>query len=170
VAFTGRLVEGRSFGKLGLATALIVGACVPVLAQSLNNPPANSLANGPGNARDLAPTYVERQGAHPNAKASSVDGQAIVSYGMLPTEAQATTQLIRRGGPFPYRQDGVSFGNRERFLPVKQRGYYREYTVPTPRARNRGAQRIVCGGRQPTSPEACYYTNDHYASFKLIVQ
>jgi ribonuclease T1 len=93
-----------------------------------------------------------------------------VPFGALPPEAKDTARLIQRGGPFPFRQDGVSFGNRERFLPGRQRGYYREYTVPTPHAHNRGAQRIVCGGRQATQPEACYYTNDHYASFRLIVQ
>ncbi len=59
------------------------------------------------------------------------------------------------------------FGNRERILPVKGRGHYREYTVRTPGTKNRGARRIVCGGA-PTAPEACYYTDDHYRSFKRI--
>ena len=74
------------------------------------------------------------------------------------------------GGPFPYEKDGTVFGNRERLLPANPRGYYREYTVAAPGARNRGARRIVCGGRQPTQPDACYYTADHYASFSRIVQ
>ena len=60
------------------------------------------------------------------------------------------------------------FANRERILPAERRGYYREYTVATPGARDRGARRIVCGGRQPTAPLACYYTGDHYASFSRI--
>jgi ribonuclease T1 len=60
------------------------------------------------------------------------------------------------------------FGNRERILPAQKRGYYREYTVKTPYSRDRGARRIVCGGSQPSQPEACYYTSDHYASFKRI--
>lgn len=83
----------------------------------------------------------------------------------LPPEAIATLALIERGGPFPYRQDGTVFQNRERLLPIKPRGYYREYTVPTPKARNRGARRWVVGG-QP--PEVYYYTDDHYASFRRI--
>jgi ribonuclease T1 len=62
------------------------------------------------------------------------------------------------------------FGNRERLLPRERRGYYREYTVKTPGARDRGARRIVCGGAQPAAPQACYYTADHYTSFKRIVQ
>ncbi len=78
--------------------------------------------------------------------------------------------LIRRGGPFPYEKDGTVFGNRERLLPSQVRGYYREYTVPTPGLDHRGARRIVCGGMQPTVPEACFYTGDHYASFQLIAQ
>jgi ribonuclease T1 len=88
----------------------------------------------------------------------------------LPPEAQGTFRKIQSGGPFPYRKDGVVFGNRERLLPQYPRGYYREYTVPTPGSRDRGARRIVCGGREPVAPDACYYTDDHYASFRLIAQ
>ena len=78
--------------------------------------------------------------------------------------------LIYQGGPFRYDKDGVVFGNRERMLPSKDRGYYREYTVKTPGERTRGARRIVCGGLKPAAPDACYYTDDHYASFRKIVQ
>jgi ribonuclease T1 len=87
----------------------------------------------------------------------------------LPAEAQSTHRLVLSGGPFPYQKDGISFGNRERQLPAQARGYYREYTVKTPGARDRGARRIVCGGKPPTQPEACFYTDDHYASFRRIV-
>ena len=83
--------------------------------------------------------------------------------------ADATYALIREGGPFPYDKDGTVFGNRERLLPAHKRGYYREYTVRTPGSRNRGARRIVCGGK-PRMPDACYYTSDHYASFREIVE
>ena len=99
------------------------------------------------------------------------DGQVQVALASLPMEAQQTQRLILSGGPFPHPQkDGTVFGNRERQLPRQERGFYREYTVPTPGVRSRGARRIVCGGRQPTQPEACFYTDDHYASFKRIVQ
>ena len=83
----------------------------------------------------------------------------------LPPEALATLALIQRGGPFPYRKDGTTFQNRERLLPAKPRGYYREYTVPTPGSRDRGARRIVAGGNPP---EVFYYTADHYSSFRQI--
>ena len=98
------------------------------------------------------------------------DGKAAVALSTLPSEAQQTHRLIHAGGPFRYSKDGTVFGNRERLLPRRERGYYREYTVPTPGVRHRGARRIVCGGKPPTHPEACYYTDDHYASFKLITQ
>jgi ribonuclease T1 len=87
----------------------------------------------------------------------------------LPREGQTTYQLIRQGGPFPYEKDGVVFGNRERQLPRQARGFYREYTVKTPGSRDRGARRIVCGGLELRNPQACYYTQDHYASFREIV-
>lgn len=93
-----------------------------------------------------------------------------VALSTLPAEAQATERLIRAGGPFPHSKDGSVFGNRERQLPSQRRGYYREYTVATPGARSRAARRIVCGGYQVTAPQACYYTDDHYASFRRIVK
>jgi ribonuclease T1 len=94
---------------------------------------------------------------------------AVVALATLPVQAQDTHKLILAGGPFPYDKDGTAFGNRERQLPPQTRGYYREYTVKTPRAKNRGARRIVCGGKAPTQPDACFYTDDHYASFRRIV-
>jgi len=90
-----------------------------------------------------------------------------VALAELPSEARAVDAAIRKGGPFRYDRDGVVFGNFEKILPVKPRGYYHEYTVPTPGAKNRGARRIVCGGPK-TAPEACYYTDDHYQSFRRI--
>jgi ribonuclease T1 len=92
-----------------------------------------------------------------------------IALDALPKQGQKTYRLIHEGGPFPYDKDGTVFGNRERILPLRPRGYYREYTVPTPGARNRGARRIVCGGEPPQRPQACYYTDDHYNSFKQIV-
>jgi ribonuclease T1 len=91
-----------------------------------------------------------------------------VSLSQLPPQGIETYQLIRQGGPFPFEKDGTIFGNRERLLPIQKRGYYREYTVKTPRSRSRGTRRIVCGGLA-TAPDACYYTADHYASFRKIV-
>ena len=83
----------------------------------------------------------------------------------LPAEARATLALIRAGGPFPYARDGARFGNREGHLPKRPRGYYREYTVPAPGARDRGARRIVAG-----RAGELYYTDDHYRSFRRIIE
>ena len=95
-----------------------------------------------------------------------------ISVAALPKEARQTLALIQAGGPFPYRQDGVVFGNREKLLPLQRRGYYREYTVKTPGSRRRGARRIVAGsgarGDVSTSNEY-WYTADHYQSFRRIV-
>jgi len=76
-------------------------------------------------------------------------------------------KLIKQGGPFPYAKDGVVFGNYEGFLPRQGRGYYHEFTVVTPRARNRGARRIIAGGNAQTSGEY-FYTKDHYRTFQRI--
>ena len=87
----------------------------------------------------------------------------------LPAQARHTHRLILDGGPFPYEKDGTVFFNRVRLLPRKPGGFYREYTVRPPGLRHRGARRIVCGGTQPKAPDVCYYTADHYASFRRIV-
>ncbi len=105
-----------------------------------------------------------------------------IAVAELPPEAFDTLQLIKQGGPFPYPRDGAVFGNYEHALPQAPRGHYHEYTVKTPGAHNRGARRIVCGmvparGRPMGSPPLrsdpfalpeCYYTDDHYRSFRRI--
>ena len=88
---------------------------------------------------------------------------SIIEAAQLPPEARATLKLIEQGGPFPFRKDGVVFGNREKKLPQQRYGYYHEYTVKTPGARNRGARRIISGGTHEY-----YYSDDHYRSFKRI--
>jgi ribonuclease T1 len=109
-----------------------------------------------------APLAVQARGA-------SGSGEP-VALSSLPREAQQTDALIHAGGPFPYSKDGVVFANREGRLEPRARGYYREYTVPTPGSRDRGARRIVCGGAKPTEPDDCFYTEDHYNSFHRIVK
>ncbi len=88
---------------------------------------------------------------------------AAVELASLPAEARRTVERVRRGGPFPYRRDGVSFQNREGRLPRQGRGYYREYTVPTPGLRDRGPRRIVAGANGEI-----YYSDDHYRSFRRV--
>jgi len=90
---------------------------------------------------------------------------ADIAVGDLPPEARTTLQLIEQGGPFPYRRDGAVFGNYERRLPIRPRGYYHEYTVATPWLRHRGARRIVTGRQDER-----YYTGDHYRTFRRIVK
>jgi ribonuclease T1 len=106
-------------------------------------------SSGPAAARDYAAGHNE------------------IAVATLPFEAREVLERIRAGGPFSYERDGVTFGNRERALPPRKRGFYHEYTVATPGVRTRGARRIVCGGPR-TTPEVCYYTDDHYASFRRI--
>jgi len=90
-------------------------------------------------------------------------GLSEITVAELPREGRATLILIKKGGPFPYSKDGVVFGNFERQLPVKPRGYYHEYTIPTPGSRDRGARRIVAGRNGEY-----YYTEDHYRIFRRI--
>ncbi|MFI6090055.1 ribonuclease domain-containing protein [Streptomyces sp. NPDC051218] len=92
-------------------------------------------------------------------------GMPVVQDDRLPAEARRTLRLIDDGGPFPYAKDGSVFGNFEGELPKQRRGHYREYTVPTPGERDRGARRIVTGSGGET-----YYTDDHYASFKAVLR
>jgi ribonuclease T1 len=94
---------------------------------------------------------------------AAVAFQQDVSLKTLPQEARQTVALIRSNGPFPYQRDGAVFGNREGRLPKRERGYYREFTVKTPGAKDRGARRVVAGKNGEL-----YYTQDHYRSFLRI--
>ena len=114
----------------------------------------------------FVPSAFARSESQSGSPAGQVEGT--IAVGQLPPEAAKTLNLIAAGGPYPYPKDGVVFGNYERQLPRHPRGYYHEYTVPTPGAKNRGARRIVCGGPLK-QVDNCFYTGDHYNSFKRIV-
>jgi ribonuclease T1 len=107
--------------------------------------------------------------APPASARASLESLPEIAVAELPEEGREVLALIRAGGPFRYDRDGVVFGNREHLLPGKKRSYYHEYTVRTPGTKNRGARRIICGGPQ-TTPDACFYTDDHYQSFRRILE
>lgn len=129
------------------------------IAENPDTPPGTSAPALDGATRSQPLALPPPESAKPEpAKPADPSGSAL-----LPAEAHDTLRLIAGGGPFPYRQDGGVFGNREGRLPAQPRGFYREYTVATPRLEHRGARRIVTGG-QP--PRLYYYTDDHYESFR----
>ena len=121
-------------------------------------------------ASQTVSSQTRRAPTQPTKEQSSRDpqsGLAFIARAALPPEGQRTLSLIERGGPFPYQKDGVTFANRERVLPTAASGFYREYTVPTPGSSDRGARRIVCGPPR-NSAAGCYYTADHYTTFRRI--
>ena len=129
--------------------------------------------NGLGNARSkpmkrlwfilLTSLILQLAGAPTFARESQKTKLTEVTLADLPREGRETLVVIKQGGPFPYKRDGAVFGNFERRLPVKERGYYREYTVPTPGSQDRGARRIIAG-----RGGEYYYTHDHYQTFHPI--
>ena len=98
------------------------------------------------------------------APAEPTTSLATITVATLPPEGVETLELIEAGGPFPYEQDGATFGNREGILPTQPKGFYAEYTVVTPGSDDRGARRIVAG-----DDDSRFYTDDHYASFREVV-
>lgn len=118
--------------------------------------------DAPTPTANAPPTDTSPTDARPAQRASDLP---TIAYAELPPEAHDTIRLIDQGGPFPFRQDGTTFQNRERLLPIRPSGYYREYTVITPGAKNRAARRIVGG-----SDGELYYTEDHYSSFREIIR
>ncbi|CRZ17076.1 guanyl-specific ribonuclease [Mycolicibacterium neworleansense] len=138
---------GRSrIAALAVLCGLLSGCCAPTQSTSAPAAPPPSAAS---------------------TKSAAADGTCDLSG--LPPEADKTVDLIQAGGPFPYpRNDGVVFGNYEGRLPKHERGYYHEYTVPTPGTKHRGKRRIVTGGAPQNDPPEYYYTGDHYESFCLI--
>ncbi len=148
-----------------LAVAGLIASCSAAQAAP------QALASVAASTASPAPTIVATPSATvqptlmPRTRPARIDGLPVVFVDELPREAQQTLALIRQGGPFPYRQDGTIFQNRERRLPIKPRGYYREYTVRTPGERDRGARRLVIG-----NGGEIYYTADHYESFVRVIK
>ena len=131
--------------------------------------PATSGASARATTAVATRASTARPTAGPTPSSGARDpetGLRTVALRDLPQEAQATVALIERGGPFPYAQDGVTFGNRERLLPAHPRGWYREYTVRTPGDGDRGPRRIVTGD----DDRLVFYTADHYASFAQVAR
>lgn len=146
----------RKSGLLVVALLLTVGALLwPRLTSSPDRP-----------ATAIGASVPQASGGIPPASEKPLNGANSATLPeFLPREARDTVRLIARDGPFPHRQDGSVFGNREGRLPAKPRGYYREYTVDTPGLRHRGARRVVTGG---DPPEVWYYSDDHYDSFQAF--
>ncbi|MFD8806852.1 ribonuclease domain-containing protein [Streptomyces sp. NPDC059597] len=147
------LVPRLFAGLLAVLAVLLAGCADPGTATA---PPtvsrsATPSASAPGTTAAATPSWAK--------------GMATVPESRLPVEARRTLALIDKGGPYPYARDGIVFGNYEGLLPRHQRGYYHEYTVPTPNSRTRGARRLVTG--QGTE---FYYTDDHYNSFRAVLR
>ncbi len=104
-----------------------------------------------------------------SARGPSCPLSGSIAVNDLTKQGKDTLALIESGGPFASERDGIVFNNREKILPRERRGFYREYTVRTPGVRSRGARRIVCGGNQQKANQ-CFYTEDHYKSFKCIAR
>jgi ribonuclease T1 len=105
-----------------------------------------------------------------SAPAADWSGESTCPMGTLPAEVRDTVRRIHAGGPFPFpRTDGAAFANREGHLPSQRGGYYHEYTVITPRSRDRSLRRMVTGGTPLTDPTQYFYTGNHYDSFCLVI-
>ena len=140
-----------------VTATLLAPTATPNPSQRPSPTPTATAANRP----TATPTPASRGQPTPAAN----DNLPVIQFAALPPQAQETIRLIDRGGPFPYDRDGITFGNRERLLPIRADGYYREYTVITPGSSDRGARRIVAG-----RGGELYYTDDHYESFRRVVR
>ena len=156
----------------GIVAALVVLAALVVGADQLGDRdptvvpgrPASSATTATATPRATAPRPQPSATAAPSAERDPETGLCWVALTSLPIQAQQVVVLIDQGGPFPYAKDGATFGNRERILPRRARGFYREYTVTTPGEDDRGARRIVTGDQD----QQLFYTGDHYASFVRV--
>jgi len=148
-----------------VAAALLVAVALTTFRTADDIVPGAPVASDParGASKQTLPGAPSPLEAPPPMADIASSAPATTYPAFLPAEAVDTLRLIERGGPYPYRQDDGVFGNRERRLPQQSRGYYREYTVETPGSRDRGARRIIAGGRPPVE---YFYTDDHYRSFQ----
>lgn len=169
-AGAGRRASRRA-RRATVVAVLVVLALLGVLAGLAGRGGGPGAASGPSSSPSARATTrpsqpVSPPRSSPTAGRDAETGLRLVALASLPREAQATVALVDRGGPFPYAQDGVTFGNNERRLPSHPRGWYREYTVRTPGERDRGARRIVTGD----DDRQVFYTADHYGSFVRVAR
>ena len=155
------VVAVLAFGGPGLLGQL-TGQLAGQLPESTTTAPASSASSTPN--APATPKSPSSAPAPAQAR-NNPSGLPAVRESDLPAEGRRVLALIRAGGPYRYSQDDQTFGNLEGILPRKDRGYYREYTVPTPGESDRGARRIVAG-----SSGEKYYTDDHYETFRFITE
>jgi len=170
-------VSAAERGPWGRGRVLLAGAlllCVALVAGvlflqgtrgSAGDPGATAAATATPQPTTTQPTTTQATTLAPEVTHTPRSGLPRVAESALPEEARETLRLIDDGGPYPFRQDDGTFFNREGHLPAQGRGYYREYTVQTPRSPDRGARRIVAG-----ADGDLYYTDDHYDSFRQIAE
>jgi filamentous hemagglutinin len=123
----------------------------------------------PGRA-DSAPAVVSDGSAEPIAVSEDLvvkdvtirDQQGRIAF-QGDVDLRKTLERIDDDRRLSYGNDGSNFQNRERRLPAKSAGHYREWVHPTPDVPGPGPQRIVTG----RNGEA-YYTPDHYRTFRRI--
>jgi ribonuclease T1 len=146
------------------AIAIVVGTPTTPAHTSSTPRPKTTSTPSPTRAPSTAKAKATPTPRPTAASPQTIDGFRVVSLSELPKEARHTLDLIEQDGPFPYRQDGAVFQNREGILPRKRSGYYHEYTVETPGSPDRGARRIITGAQSEI-----YYTADHYDSFVRVL-
>jgi len=145
--------------RWALAVALLLAGCASEAAG-----PATAATPTTATAGTTTAVASSTRVATTTTRVAVTSGLPTMTVAQLPAEARHTLALIEAGGPFPYAQDGVVFENRERLLPQHPRGWYHEYTVPTPGEDDRGARRLITG-----QADERYYTADHYETFREVV-
>ncbi len=185
VAIVGILLSAQGRGTASTPTATILAGTVAAADGSSPTTTAAAVATATATLRPPTATTGAAQRPLPTATATAASKPSVpptaaprgqptpaaddtlppIQFAELPSQAQEAIRLIDRGGPFPYDRDGITFGNRERLLPIRADGYYREYTVITPGSSDRGARRVIAG-----RGGELYYTDDHYESFRRVVR
>lgn len=158
------LLNNRGAGEAQPTAAPPAGTAIAAATATTQAVPPRASGTIPAASQPPAATRTPTPRGQPPTP--TPDGKLpTIAYNQLPGEAQETIRLIDQGGPFPYDRDGITFGNRERLLPLRADGYYREYTVITPGSSDRGARRIIAG-----QAGELYYTDDHYESFRRVIR
>ena len=147
--------QRRALALVALLLVLIVSACSTATDSTATRAPSTDPAATGAQGIGFGASFV-------SVAPDEWNGGAI-AVGDLPSEALDVLALIADDGPYPYRQDGSTFQNREGILPDRNLGFYREFTVDTPGSSDRGARRLVVG-----EDSAAYYTDDHYDSFRFV--
>ncbi len=159
--------EPVTLERLGASVSEKGSKPLPSGPESTSPPKPKDCAQTEGDNAPSAPPSVEYResagGTLAVFETSAIEMEA-VAENRLPEGAKHTLDLINSGRRYPGFRNNIVFHNKEKQLPARPDGYYKEWTVRTKGKTGRGKSRLVSGQNGEL-----FFTMNHYKSFRWVV-